>query len=104
MWSIDRYAGGKQVSEGNWKAIKNQGGKMIVQGGVLKGKKYSSGCYVLPCIAEVRNDMPIVLTRNLCTHFIMSYHIPLWKKLSHLQNGVPQGLSSSIMTSESSGS
>ncbi|MEO5905659.1 MAG: aldehyde dehydrogenase family protein, partial [Saprospiraceae bacterium] len=40
-------------------AIEQQGGRMLVKGGVLKGKKYASGCYVMPCIAEVKNDLPI---------------------------------------------
>jgi aldehyde dehydrogenase (NAD+) len=79
-------------------AIKNQGGKMIVKGGVLKGKKYASGCYVLPCIAQVRNDMPIVQTET----FAPILYVTSYKTLSEaiqLQNDVPQGLSSAIMTS-----
>ena len=78
-------------------AIKNQGGKMLVEGGVLKGKKYASGCYVQPCIAEVTNDMPIVQTETFAPIlYVMSY-----KNLDQairLQNNVPQGLSSAIMT------
>ncbi len=78
-------------------AIKNQGGKMLVPGGVLKGKKYASGCYVLPCIAEVRNDMPIVQTET----FAPILYVMPYKDLDEairMQNNVPQGLSSSIMT------
>jgi aldehyde dehydrogenase (NAD+) len=78
-------------------AIKNQGGRMLVEGGVLKGKKYASGCYVQPCIAEVTNDMPIVQTETFAPIlYVMSY-----KNLDQairLQNNVPQGLSSAIMT------
>ena len=55
-------------------AIKNQGGKMLVQGGVLKGRKYGSGCYVLPCIAEVTNDLPIVQSETFAPIlYVMSY-------------------------------
>ncbi len=78
-------------------AIKNQGGKMLVPGGVLKGKKYASGCYVLPCIAEVTNDMPIVQTET----FAPILYVMPYKDLDEairMQNNVPQGLSSSIMT------
>lgn len=78
-------------------AIKNQGGKMIVQGGVLKGKKYASGCYVLPCIAEVDNSMPIVQSETFAPIlYVMSYKT--LDEAIRMQNGVPQGLSSAIMT------
>src|SRR5690606_20971171 len=32
---------------------KSEGGHFIVEGGVLAGRGYESGCYVKPCIAEV---------------------------------------------------
>ncbi|HZV44310.1 MAG TPA: aldehyde dehydrogenase family protein [Saprospiraceae bacterium] len=78
-------------------AIKNQGGRMVVKGGVLKGKRYASGCYVLPCIAEVDNDMPIVQTETFAPIlYVMSYST--LEEAIRLQNDVPQGLSSAIMT------
>jgi aldehyde dehydrogenase (NAD+) len=78
-------------------AIKNQGGKMLVQGGVLKGKKYASGCYVLPCIAEVSNEMPIVQHETFAPIlYVMSYRT--LDEAIAMQNNVPQGLSSAIMT------
>ena len=78
-------------------AIKNQGGKMIVKGGVLKGKKYASGCYVQPCIAQVRNDMPIVQTETFAPILYVTSYKTLAEAIQ-LQNEVPQGLSSAIMT------
>ncbi|MBN8787787.1 MAG: aldehyde dehydrogenase family protein, partial [Terrimonas sp.] len=39
---------------------KQQGGKFLIEGGVLEGNDYQSGCYVVPCIAEVTPDLPIV--------------------------------------------
>jgi len=78
-------------------AIKAQGGKMIVPGGVLKGKKYASGCYVQPCIAHVRNDMPIVQSETFAPIlYVMSYKT--LAEAIRMQNDVPQGLSSAIMT------
>ena len=78
-------------------AIKSQGGKMLVQGGVLKGRKYGSGCYVLPCIAEVTNDMPIVQSETFAPIlYVMSYRT--LDEAIRMQNDVPQGLSSAIMT------
>jgi len=78
-------------------AIKNQGGKMLVPGGVLKGKKYASGCYVLPCIAEVRNDMQIVQTETFAPILYVMPYKDLEEAIQ-MQNNVPQGLSSSIIT------
>lgn len=78
-------------------AIKSQGGRMIVQGGVLQGKKYSSGCYVMPSIAEVKNDMPIVQAETFAPIlYVMSYET--LDQAIAMQNNVPQGLSSAIMT------
>lgn len=78
-------------------AIEKQGGKMIVPGGVLKGKKYASGCYVLPCIAEAKNDMPIVQSETFAPIlYVMSYKT--LDEAIRLQNNVPQGLSSAILT------
>jgi aldehyde dehydrogenase (NAD+) len=76
---------------------KDEGGKFIVEGGVLKGKGYESGCYVKPCIAEVKNNMKIVQHET----FAPILYIMKYKTLAEaidLQNGVPQGLSSSIIT------
>jgi aldehyde dehydrogenase (NAD+) len=78
-------------------AIKSQGGKMLVQGGVLKGRKFGSGCYVLPCIAEVTNDLPIVQSETFAPIlYVMPYRT--LDEAIRIQNNVPQGLSSAIMT------
>jgi aldehyde dehydrogenase (NAD+) len=76
---------------------KAQGGKFIADGGVLTGTGYESGCYVKPCIAEVENHYPIVQHET----FAPILYLIKYKTLEHaiqLQNGVPQGLSSAIMT------
>ncbi len=76
---------------------KAEGAKFIVEGGVLKGKAYKSGCYVKPCIAEVKNDYKIVQHET----FAPILYIMKYKNLSEaiaMQNDVPQGLSSAIMT------
>ncbi len=77
--------------------VKAEGGKMVVEGGVLKGKAYKSGCYVRPCIAEVKNDFEIVQHET----FAPILYLIKYKNLSEaiaIQNDVPQGLSSAIMT------
>lgn len=76
---------------------KNQGGRFIVDGGVLSGEEYKSGCYVKPCIAEVSNDLPIVQHETFAPIlYIMKYST--LNEAIELQNKVPQGLSSAIMT------
>ncbi|MBS1773733.1 MAG: aldehyde dehydrogenase family protein [Bacteroidetes bacterium] len=78
-------------------ALKKEKAKTVVDGGVLRGKGYESGCYVKPCIYEASNDMAIVQHET----FAPILYIMKYKKLEDaiaMQNGVPQGLSSSIMT------
>lgn len=78
-------------------ALKEQGGKAVIAGGVLKGKNYSSSCYVKPCIYEVTNDMPIVQHETFAPIlYLMSYDTI--EEAIAIQNAVPQGLSSAIMT------
>ena len=75
----------------------SEGGKIIVPGGVLEGKGYESGCYVKPCIAEANNEFLIVQHETFAPIlYIMKYKTI--EEAIELQNGVPQGLSSSIMT------
>lgn len=76
---------------------KAEGGKFLVEGGVLKGKGFESGCYVKPCIAEVKNNFEIVQHET----FAPILYIMKYKEIEEaiaMQNDVPQGLSSSIIT------
>jgi aldehyde dehydrogenase (NAD+) len=79
------------------KQIVKQGGKMIVEGGVLEGKGYESGCYVKPAIAEVTNDLAIVQHETFAPILYIIRYKTIEEAIA-IQNGVPQGLSSSIMT------
>ena len=76
---------------------KAQGGKFIVEGGVLNGEAYASGCYVKPCIAEVENHFAIVQHETFAPILYLIKYRELEEAIA-LQNGVPQGLSSAIMT------
>ncbi|WP_199118588.1 aldehyde dehydrogenase family protein [Pedobacter sp. ASV28] len=76
---------------------KAQGGKFIVEGGVLSGGEYSSGCYVKPCIAEVENHYEIVQHETFAPILYLIKYNDLEEAIA-LQNSVPQGLSSAIMT------
>ena len=78
-------------------ACKNEGGTFLVEPGIVEGTDYESGCYVKPCIAEVKSHFKIVHQETFAPIlYIMKYH-DIEEAIS-IQNNVPQGLSSSIMT------
>ncbi|MBP1652572.1 MAG: Aldehyde Dehydrogenase [Bacteroidetes bacterium] len=77
--------------------VQKEGGKILVEGGVLSGGDYASGCYVKPCIAEVENHYKIVQHETFAPILYVMKYKTLDEAIA-LQNGVPQGLSSSIMT------
>jgi len=75
-----------------------EGGNIIVEGGVLTGEGYESGCYVKPAIVEAQNHFAIVQHETFAPIlYIMKYSGGVENAIK-LQNGVPQGLSSAIMT------
>lgn len=75
-----------------------QGGKVEVEGGVLSGPGYESGCYVKPCIIRVKDStLPIVQHETFAPIlYVMGYES--LDEAIVMQNGVAQGLSSAIMT------
>jgi aldehyde dehydrogenase (NAD+) len=77
--------------------ITAQGGRFAVEGGVLEGAGYESGCYVKPCVAEARPDMPIVRHETFAPILYLLRYSDLSEAIA-IQNDVPQGLSSAIMT------
>ena len=77
--------------------VKKTGGKAVVAGGVLEGEGYDSGCYVKPCIFEVQNEWPIVQHETFAPILYIMKYSALEDAIA-MQNNVPQGLSSSIMT------
>jgi len=77
--------------------VGEEGGSFVVEGGVLEGDTYSSGCYVKPCIAEVKNHFSIVQHETFAPILYLIKYSTLEEAIA-LQNGVPQGLSSAIMT------
>ena len=82
---------------GSIKKCKEEGGNFIVQGGVLEGVSYESGCYVKPCIAEAKNDFQIVQHETFAPILYFMKYKTLDEAIT-MQNDVPQGLSSAIMT------
>ena len=78
---------------------KKEGGKFVVEGGVLEGENYESGCYVKPCIAEVENSYEIVQYETFAPILYIMKYKTLEEAIA-MQNDVPQGLSSAIMTTD----
>lgn len=78
--------------------VKEQGGNIVVEGGVLEGAGYESGCYVKPAIAEVKNEMEIVQHETFAPILYLIKYSGNVENAIELQNGVAQGLSSAIMT------
>ena len=78
-------------------AAVEQGGKVVVEGGVLSGEGYESGCYVKPAIIEVENHYEIVQHETFAPILYLIKYKTLEEAIGY-QNGVVQGLSSAIMT------
>lgn len=76
---------------------KAEGGKFIVEGGVLEGKGFESGCYVKPCIAEADPKFEIVQHETFAPILYLLKYNKIEEAIQ-IQNAVPQGLSSAIMT------
>lgn len=77
--------------------VEKEGGQPVVEGGVLSGEGYESGCYVKPAIYEAENSFQIVQHETFAPILYLMKYGTLEEAIA-LQNGVPQGLSSAIMT------
>lgn len=79
-------------------AAKKEGGQILVEGGVLEGEQYASGCYVKPAIVEAENSFEIVQRETFApVLYLLKYSGGVDNAIEQ-QNGVVQGLSSAIMT------
>jgi aldehyde dehydrogenase (NAD+) len=78
-------------------ACKKEGGKFLVEGGVLEGLGFESGCYVKPCIAETKPEFAIVQHETFAPILYVMKYTTIEEAIA-IQNKVPQGLSSAIMT------
>jgi aldehyde dehydrogenase (NAD+) len=79
------------------KKISAEGGQWIIPGGALRGKGYESGCYVKPVVAEVENHFRIVQQETFAPILYLIRYKTLEDAIE-IQNSVPQGLSSALMT------
>ena len=92
---IDKHA--VQMYLDSVEKCRKEGGRFIVEPGVLEGDGFESGCYVKPCIAEVEPGFEIVQHETFAPIlYILKYSD--FEEAVAIQNNVPQGLSSAIMT------
>ncbi|MBF0547339.1 MAG: aldehyde dehydrogenase family protein [Candidatus Riflebacteria bacterium] len=76
--------------------VRKDGGKIIFGGELLP---LPGGCYISPAIAEVPGNIPIVAEETFAPLlYVMKYHN--LEEAINLQNSVPQGLSSAIITND----
>jgi aldehyde dehydrogenase (NAD+) len=80
------------------KKVVAEGGRLIIEGGVLEGEGYESGCYVKPAIAEADNSYEIVQHETFAPVLYLLKYSGNVENAIAIQNGVVQGLSSAIMT------
>jgi len=78
--------------------VVEEGGKILVEGGVLSGEGYESGCYVKPAIAEAKGEYAIVQHETFAPVLYLLKYSGEVENAIDIQNGVAQGLSSAIMT------
>ncbi|MCK4920599.1 MAG: aldehyde dehydrogenase family protein [Bacteroidales bacterium] len=77
--------------------IEKEGGKVLFGGKVIKGKGFEYGTYVVPALAEAENHYEIVQEETFAPlAYLLKYETI--EEAIHIQNDVPQGLSSSIFT------
>ena len=80
------------------KRAKKEGGRIVVEGGVIEGEGYESGCYVRPVIIEAENNYNIVQEETFAPILYLIKYNNIEEAIN-MQNNVKQGLSSAIMTS-----
>ena len=76
---------------------KAEGGRFVVEGSILEGEEFQSGCYVKPSIAEAEPHFEIVKHETFAPILYLLKYKTIEEAIL-IQNAVPQGLSSSIMT------
>ena len=92
---IDKWA--VEAFQNAQKKVVEEGGQVIYGGEVLEGPGYESGCYVMPCIAEAKNEYEIVQEETFAPILYLLKYKDMEEAVA-IHNGVPQGLSSAIFS------
>jgi len=77
--------------------VKKEGGTILFGGDLLEGGEYITGTYVVPALAEVKNDFHIVQHETFAPLLYLIKYSTIDEAIA-LNNDVPQGLSSAIFT------
>lgn len=77
--------------------VQEEGGKVLCGNEILTGNGFESGCYVKPTIVEVNEQTATVRHETFAPILYVMKYSTLDEAI-HLQNDVPQGLSSAIFT------
>jgi len=80
--------------------VQKEGGKIVYGGEVLEGKGFETGTYVVPCIAEAKNDFEIVQEETFAPIVYLIKYSGDVDNAININNDVPQGLSSAIFTQD----
>lgn len=86
-----------QAYEAAIEKVKDEGGQPVIAGEVLKGQEFESGCYVRPAIYEAGSHFEIVQNETFAPILYLLKYETIEEAIA-IQNNVPQGLSSAIMT------
>ncbi len=90
----------RQAADNFYKAVeevKKSGGKILYGGTPFADNDCTSGCYVVPCIAEVENHYPIVQEETFAPLLYLIRYRTMDEAIQ-IHNSVPQGLSSAIFS------
>lgn len=79
-------------------AVLLEGGKLICGGQVLEGEPFTSGTYVTPAIVEAQNHFQMVQEETFAPILYLIRYSGEVENAIAIQNGVKQGLSSSIFS------
>jgi aldehyde dehydrogenase (NAD+) len=79
--------------------LKREGGRVLYGGQPLNGPEHPGGCYVVPCLAEARNEFPLVKEETFAPLLYLIGYEKFGEAIA-MQNDVPQGLSSAIFTND----
>ena len=79
--------------------LKDEGGEVLYGGERLDGEQFRGGCYMKPCLATAKSDFKMVQHETFGPLlYLMTYRD--FNEALAIQNGVPQGLTSSIFTND----
>src|SRR5439155_16020741 len=79
--------------------LKDEGGEVLYGGERLEGEKFQGGCYMKPCLAIAKPNFKIVQEETFGPLlYLLTYRD--FDEAIAIQNGVPQGLTSSIFTND----